>query len=62
LEAKHPVREDILEELHFYDKVSRNPNFSAVTTGAVCVYPARVAEASKYLKGTNICVASVATG
>ena len=33
-----------------------------ITTGAVCVYPSRVPEAVKYLKGTNIPVASVAAG
>ena len=35
-----------------------------LTTGAVCVYPARVADACKGLKrvGANIPVASVATG
>uniref|UniRef100_A0A7S4UDS7 Deoxyribose-phosphate aldolase n=1 Tax=Paramoeba aestuarina TaxID=180227 RepID=A0A7S4UDS7_9EUKA len=33
-----------------------------ITTGAVCVYPNRVADAVKALEGTNIPVASVATG
>jgi len=33
-----------------------------LTTGAVCVYPSRVAEAVSALAGTNIPVASVATG
>ncbi|XP_019633086.1 PREDICTED: deoxyribose-phosphate aldolase-like [Branchiostoma belcheri] len=54
--AHHPVREDLLKAVNMQDK--------GITTGAVCVYPARVKEAVKYLKqaGANIPVASVATG
>jgi len=33
-----------------------------ITTAAVCVYPARVADAVAALEGTNINVAAVATG
>uniref|UniRef100_A0A8C8SSA5 Deoxyribose-phosphate aldolase n=1 Tax=Pelusios castaneus TaxID=367368 RepID=A0A8C8SSA5_9SAUR len=54
--AKHPIREDLLKAMDMHDK--------GITTGAVCVYPARVADAVKALKsaGCNIPVASVATG
>uniref|UniRef100_A0A8D0GW47 deoxyribose-phosphate aldolase n=1 Tax=Sphenodon punctatus TaxID=8508 RepID=A0A8D0GW47_SPHPU len=54
--AKHPIREDLLRAVDMHDK--------GITTGAVCVYPARVADAVKALKdaGCNIPVASVATG
>lgn len=52
--AKNPVRPDILKALGME---GRN-----ITTGAICVYPSRVADAVKYLKGTNIHIASVAAG
>jgi deoxyribose-phosphate aldolase len=52
--AKRPVRIDILEALGLAD--------ANITTGAVCVYPTMVGHAVKALRGTNIPVASVATG
>lgn len=52
--AKQPVRLDILEELDM-DKEN-------ITVAAVCVYPTMVATAVAALQGTNIPVASVATG
>lgn len=52
--AKNPVRADILEGLGLAD--------AGITTGAVCVYPTMVPHAVKALEGTNIPVASVATG
>lgn len=33
-----------------------------ITTGAVCVYPSRVPDAVKHLKGSNLPIASVAAG
>jgi deoxyribose-phosphate aldolase len=50
--AKSPVRPDVLEAL----------GVSGITVGAVCVYPTMVAHAVRSLNGTNIPVASVATG
>jgi deoxyribose-phosphate aldolase len=50
--AKSPVRPDLLETLGVTD----------ITVGAVCVYPTMVAHAVRALHGTNIPVASVATG
>ncbi len=52
--ARRPIREDILEALGLKDE--------GITTGAVCVYPTMVPHAVKALKGTDIPVASVATG
>lgn len=52
--AKNPIRADILEGLGLSD--------ANITTGAVCVYPTMVPHAVKALEGTNIPVASVATG
>ncbi|XP_068133486.1 deoxyribose-phosphate aldolase isoform X2 [Hyperolius riggenbachi] len=54
--AKHPIKEDLLRSIKMED--------SGVTTGAVCVYPARVQDTVKALKdvGCDIPVASVATG
>ncbi|KAH0617107.1 hypothetical protein JD844_028765 [Phrynosoma platyrhinos] len=51
--AKHPIREDLLQAMNMHDQ--------GITTAAVCVYPARVADAVKALKaaGCNIPVASV---
>jgi deoxyribose-phosphate aldolase len=52
--ARQPVRPDMLEKLG----VDGEP----ITVGAVCVYPNRVKESVEALRGTNIPVASVATG
>uniref|UniRef100_A0A672YXK5 Deoxyribose-phosphate aldolase n=1 Tax=Sphaeramia orbicularis TaxID=375764 RepID=A0A672YXK5_9TELE len=56
LKAIQPVRYDLLKSMDMHDK--------GVTTGAVCVYPSRVADAVKTLKAANssLPVASVATG
>jgi len=50
--AKSPVRADLLKALGVTD----------ITVGAVCVYPTMVGNAVRALNGTNIPVASVATG
>lgn len=52
--ARNPLHGDIIKSL--------GVEHLNLTTGAVCVYPSRVAEAVKALKGSNIPVASVATG
>jgi deoxyribose-phosphate aldolase len=52
--AKKPIRDDILEALGLAE--------AGITTGAVCVYPTMVPHAVKALEGSNIPVASVATG
>ena len=52
--ACHPIRQDMLERLGLGDE--------KVTVGAVCVYPSRVHDAAEALRGTNIPIASVATG
>ncbi len=52
--ARQPVRRDLLEALGMADQ--------GITAGAVCVYPNRVRDAVQALEGTNIPVASVATG
>jgi deoxyribose-phosphate aldolase len=52
--ARQPVRPDILEALGLGD--------AGITTGAVCVYPTMVGHAVRALEGTDIPVASVATG
>jgi len=52
--ARNPISPDILKSLGLED--------AGITTGAVCVYPNRVAEAVNAVKGANIPVASVATG
>jgi deoxyribose-phosphate aldolase len=52
--AKQPVRPDMLATLGVSE--------DNITVGAVCVYPSRVKDAVEALKGTNIPVASVATG
>jgi len=52
--AKRPIRHDILEKL--------GCSHLNITTGAICVYPSRVAEAKKHLQGSNIPIASVAAG
>lgn len=52
--AKQPLREDI--------KIALGLENEKLTTGAVCVYPTMVPHAVKALEGTDIPVASVATG
>ena len=52
--AKQPLRPDMLKALG-----AANEN---ITVGAVCVYPSRVRDAVEALQGTDIPVASVATG
>ena len=52
--AKQPVRSDMLAALGVGDQ--------KITVGAVCVYPNRVRDAVEALSGTDIPVASVATG
>ncbi len=52
--ARQPLRQDLLEALGVADQ--------QITTGAVCVYHNRVADAVSDLKGTNIPVAAVSTG
>jgi len=52
--AKTPIQQDIVADLEVEDL--------KITTGAVCVYPSRVAEAVEFLKGSGIPVASVAAG
>lgn len=52
--ARQPVRPDILAAL--------GAESGKITVGAVCVYPNRVRDAVEALKGTQIPVASVATG
>jgi deoxyribose-phosphate aldolase len=52
--ARQPVRPDVLASLGVADET--------ITVGAVCVYPARVRDAVEALRGTQIPVASVATG
>ena len=52
--AKQPIRPDMLSAL--------GVNGAKVTVGAVCVYPNRVKDAVEALRGTDIPVASVATG
>ncbi|XP_003972676.1 deoxyribose-phosphate aldolase [Takifugu rubripes] len=56
LKAIQPVRRDLLHKM--------NVQREEVTTAAVCVYPARVADAVAAIKAANAClpVASVATG
>ena len=52
--AKQPLRPDMLATLDVADQ--------NITVGAVCVYPSRVRDAVEALQGTDIPVASVATG
>jgi deoxyribose-phosphate aldolase len=52
--ARTPIRKDLL--------ISMGVDPECITTGAVCVYPNLVPIAAKALKGTNIPIASVATG
>jgi len=52
--ARQPVRQDLLEALGVGDL--------GITTGAVCVYHARVPDAVAALEGANIPVAAVSTG
>ena len=52
--ARQPIRPDMLARLGL--------DGERITVGAVCVYPNRVADAVQALRGTDIPVASVATG
>jgi deoxyribose-phosphate aldolase len=52
--ARQPVRPDLLHAMGVGD--------IGLTTGAVCVYPTMVPHAVKALEGSNVPVASVATG
>lgn len=52
--ARQPIRTDMLARLGL--------DGEKITVGAVCVYPNRVKDAVEALRGTNIPVASVATG
>jgi deoxyribose-phosphate aldolase len=52
--AKQPIRPDMLARLGL--------DGEKITVGAVCVYPNRVSDAVQALRGTDIPVASVATG
>jgi deoxyribose-phosphate aldolase len=52
--ARQPIRPDMLATLGLDGK--------KITVGAVCVYPNRVKDAVEALRGTDIPVASVATG
>lgn len=52
--ARQPIRQDMLARLGL--------DGEKITVGAVCVYPSRVKDAVEALRGTNIPVASVATG
>jgi len=52
--AKNPIRPDMLERMGL--------DGEKITVGAVCVYPNRVADAVHALQGSDIPVASVATG
>ncbi len=52
--ARYPVRPDMLAALGAQE--------AGITVGAVCVYPSRVRDAVEALRGSNIPVASVATG
>lgn len=52
--ARQPIRPDMLAKLGL--------DGEKITVGAVCVYPNRVADAVRALQGTDIPVASVATG
>jgi deoxyribose-phosphate aldolase len=52
--ARQPIRPDMLARLGL--------DGEKITVGAVCVYPSRVKDAVEALRGTDIPVASVATG
>ncbi len=52
--ARNPIRPDMIAKLGL--------DGERITTGAVCVYPNRVADAVHALQGSGIPVASVATG
>jgi len=54
--ARQPVRADMLARMGF------NGDSEKITVGAVCVYPNRVRDAVDALRGSDIPVASVATG
>jgi deoxyribose-phosphate aldolase len=52
--ARQPIRPDMLERMGLGQQT--------ITVGAVCVYPNRVKECVEALRGTDVPVASVATG
>jgi len=52
--ARSPLNKDVLKSLGAQDL--------GITTGAVCVYPARVKDAVRAVEGSGVNVASVATG
>ena len=52
--ARQPLRPDMLADLGIAEE--------KITVGAVCVYPSRVKDAVEALRGTDIPVASVASG
>jgi len=52
--AKNPLRKDFVDRLDI-----KHMN---LTCGAVCVYPNRVPDAVKHLRGSNVPIASVAAG
>jgi deoxyribose-phosphate aldolase len=52
--ARQPLRSDMLSALGLENE--------KITVGAVCVYPNRVRDAAEALRGTDIPIASVATG
>jgi deoxyribose-phosphate aldolase len=55
--ARQPIRPDMLARMGL-----NGDSGEKITVGAVCVYPNRVADAVQALRGTDIPVASVATG
>lgn len=55
--AKQPIRADMLERMGI-----NGDGDEKITVGAVCVYPNRVKDAVEALRGTEVPVASVATG
>ena len=55
--ARQPIRPDMLARMGLNENSGER-----ITVGAVCVYPNRVADAVQALRGTDIPVASVATG
>ena len=55
--AKQPIRADMLDRMGINGESDEK-----ITVGAVCVYPNRVKDAVEALRGTDIPVASVATG
>lgn len=63
LKARAPIRRDLLVKMGLDDPEKESELWqSPIHTGAVCVYPARVADAVRALQGSGIHVAAVATG